>query len=196
VRKTEFSRKTRETEVSVTLDPDSPDRGKNRIDTGLPFFDHLLQAMAFHGRLGLQLSGKGDLEVDPHHLVEDAGLVLGETLARLVREHGEVRRFGHAVIPMDEALAEVAVDVCGRPTLVYRADFPQPRAGSFDLALVREFLLGLAGRAGISLHALVRGGENAHHMAEALFKALGRALQQAYAPDAEARGMSTKGTIS
>ncbi len=205
MRKSEFSRKTRETDVRVTLDPDGPAAGGKRgaaraagdwvrVDSGLPFFDHLLQALAFHGRMSLEVQARGDLEVDPHHLVEDVGLVLGEALAGVVREHGAVERFGHAVVPMDEALAEVALDVCGRPTLVYRADYPQARAGSFDLALVREFLLGLAARAGISLHARVRGGENAHHMAEALFKALGRALRQAYAPSS-AGGMSTKGTI-
>ncbi len=195
MRKSEFSRKTKETDIAITLEPDGPAPSAS-IDTGLPFFDHLLSAMAFHGRLGLQVQARGDVEVDPHHLVEDVGLVLGEALAALVREHGAVARFGHAVVPMDEALAEVAVDVCGRPTLVYRADYPQPRAGAFDLALLREFLLGLAARAGVSLHALVRSGENAHHMAEALFKALGRALRQAYAPAEGGEVPSTKGTTT
>lgn len=196
MRKSEFNRKTRETDVSVILDADSAGTIQTQIDTGLPFFDHLLQSMAFHGRLGLRIQGRGDVAVDPHHLVEDVGLVLGETLAALVREHGPVRRFGHAVIPMDEALAEVAVDVCGRPTLVYSGNYPQPRAGTFDLFLLREFLQGLVNRAGISLHALVRDGTNAHHMAEALFKALGRALREAYSAGDEPAGMSTKGTIA
>ena len=196
MRKSESKRKTRETDVTVTLEPDGTAQAAGRdIDTGLPFFDHLLRAMAFHGRLGLQVRARGDVEVDPHHLVEDVGLVLGEALAALVRKHGAVARFGHAVVPMDEALAEAAVDVCGRPTLVYRAEYPQAHAGRFDLALLREFLLGLAARAGLSLHALVRGGENAHHMAEALFKALGRALRQAYAPAEGGAVASTKGTI-
>jgi imidazoleglycerol-phosphate dehydratase len=163
------------------------------VDTGVPFFDHLLRALAFHGRLGLSIKGQGDLEVDEHHLVEDTGLALGEVFARLL-EQGPVERFGHAVAPMDEALAEVAVDVCGRPTLVFSGEFPQARVGSFEAALLREFLTALASRARIALHASLRCGANSHHLAEALFKALGLALRRAYAP--ASGDMSTKGTIA
>jgi imidazoleglycerol-phosphate dehydratase len=163
------------------------------IKTGLPFFDHLLTSMSFHGGLGLAVEARGDLEVDPHHLVEDTGLVLGQAFARVLEKTGKVARFGHAVIPMDEALAEVTIDVCGRPTLSLQASFPQPLAGAFDLSLLREFFAALASQARISLHVEVRRGQNSHHMAEASFKALGRALREAFA--ASGQEMSSKGRI-
>jgi len=196
-RQAEYSRQTAETDLRVALSLDAgPGAPASSVDTGVPFFDHLLRALAFHGRLGLSIKGQGDLEVDEHHLVEDTGLALGEVFARLL-EQGPVERFGHAVAPMDEALAEVAVDVCGRPTLVFSGEFPQGRVGSFEVALLREFLAALAARARIALHASLRYGANSHHLAEALFKALGLALRRAYAPAAggASAGMSTKGTI-
>jgi len=190
-RKVQVTRKTRETDITLTLDPDAPVAG--RISTGLPFLDHLLTSMSFHGRLGLVLEGSGDLEVDAHHMVEDTGLVLGQAFADVLVKTGHVTRFGHAVIPMDEALAEATIDVCGRPTLFWHAQFPQPMAGTFDLSLLREFFTGLATQARISLHVEVRRGENSHHMAEAAFKAMGKALQQAYG--ASSQEMSSKGRI-
>jgi imidazoleglycerol-phosphate dehydratase len=190
-RRIEIKRATRETDISLVLDPEGLRGGS--IQTGMPFFDHLLSSMAFHGRLGLTLAAKGDLDVDPHHLVEDTGLVLGQALSGLLDRTGSVVRFGHAVIPMDEALAEVVIDVCGRPTLSWQARFPQGWAGSFDLSLLKEFFNALAAQARVSLHVEVRRGENSHHMAEAAFKALGRALSQAYAPSGEE--MSSKGRI-
>ncbi len=186
-----LTRKTRETEIAMTLRPDSG--GDLSIATSLPFFDHMLHAMAFHGGMTLSVRASGDLAVDPHHLVEDVGLVLGTLLDQWVEGHGPVERFGSATVPMDEALARVVVDVCGRPTAVLRAEFPQPRAGTFDVHLVREFWVALAGRARISLHGSVEYGENAHHMVEALFKALGMALGRAYAPRRGVR--STKGML-
>jgi imidazoleglycerol-phosphate dehydratase len=183
--------------VEVRLEPSAIE-----VDTGVPFFDHLLHAMAFHGRMGLSVAARGDLEVDQHHLVEDTGLVLGEALRRIVEGHGAVERFGHAVIPMDDALAEVALDIGGRPYLELSAVFPQERVGTFPVALIREFLRALAFRSGMNVHAAVRYGENSHHMAEALFKALGVALGRALAPRRGPRGestggdMSTKGTIA
>ena len=186
-----LTRKTRETEISMTVCPDTP--GDIAISTGLPFFDHLLHAMAFHGGMTLSVRASGDLEVDPHHLVEDVGLVLGTLLDQWLEAHGPVERFGSAEAPMDEALARVVIDVCGRPTSVLRADLPQTRAGTFDLYLVREFWVALAGRARISLHGLVEYGENAHHMVEALFKALGMALHRSYTPREGVR--STKGRL-
>jgi imidazoleglycerol-phosphate dehydratase len=189
-RRIETSRKTKETDVAVVLDLSGP--GDIQVDTGLPFFDHLLMSMAFHGGFGLSVKARGDVEVDAHHLVEDTGLVIGSALADILQRCQPVARFGHAVIPMDEALAEVAVDVCGRPTLGYRPRFPQARAGSFDLWLLREFFLALADQARISIHVDTRGAENSHHAAEAVFKALGRALAQAYGPG---RAMSTKGGV-
>jgi len=190
-RKVQVTRTTRETDITLTLDPDQPSDGQ--ISTGLPFFDHLLVALSFHGRFGLTVKASGDIAVDPHHLVEDTGLVLGQALAEVLQKTGAVERFAHAVIPMDEALAEATVDVCGRPTLSWHAAFPQPAAGTFDLSLLREFLLGLVSQARISLHLEVRRGENGHHMAEAAFKALGRALRQAYEPGRYE--MSSKGRI-
>ena len=190
-RKVQISRTTRETDITLTLDPDTAVAGM--IRTGLPFLDHLLTAMSFHGRLGLAVEGKGDLEVDAHHLVEDTGLVLGQAFSDVLEKTGHVTRFGHAVIPMDEALAEVTIDVCGRPTLSWHAAFPQPFAGTFDLSLLREFFTALATQARISLHIEIRRGENSHHMAEAAFKALGKGLQQAYG--ASSQEMSSKGRI-
>ncbi len=190
-RNAEVRRVTRETEISAVLDLDG--KGPVEVSTGIGFFDHLLTAMAFHGRMGLTIAAKGDLHIDAHHLVEDTGLVLGEALASIFSRAGAVARFGHAVIPMDEALAEIAIDVCGRPSVGYRARFPQERVGELDLCLLREFFGGLVSQARIALHAETRAGENSHHMAEALFKALGRALHQAYQPDGGQ--MSTKGRI-
>ena len=190
-RKVEISRATRETDIILVLDPDAAVTGG--VATGLPFFDHLLASMAFHGRFGLKLDAKGDLEVDAHHLVEDTGIALGQAFADLFEKTGQVARFGHAVIPMDEALAEVAIDVSGRPTLAWSASFPQPCVGSFDLSLLREFFGGLAAQGRLSLHVETRRGQNSHHMAEAVFKALGRALHEAFAPSGEE--MSSKGRI-
>jgi imidazoleglycerol-phosphate dehydratase len=190
-RKVTIDRTTRETDISITLDPDSA--SEPSVRTGVPFLDHMLHSMSFHGRFSLAVKGKGDLDVDPHHLVEDVGLVLGQAFFAVQEKGGPVTRFAHAVVPMDEALSEVTIDVCGRPTLVLNAAFPQPRAGAFDLFLLREFFSGFVSQARISLHVDVRRGENAHHMAECAFKALGRALKQAYAPGAAE--MSTKGRI-
>jgi len=142
----------------------------------------MLTAMAFHGGFSLNLTGDGDIEVDPHHLVEDTGLVLGDALKEHTLINGPVQRYGHAVIPMDEALAEAVIDFCGRPTLVYSAEYPQPYSGDFDMALLHEFFAALTSRGGFALHALIRNGANSHHMAEALFKALGKALRIACTP--------------
>ncbi len=187
-RASEVQRITNETELFLTLDLDRAE--PIGIDTGLAFFNHLLTSMAFHGHFSLTIKGKGDLAVDGHHMVEDTGLVLGQALAGVLSKSG-VERFGHAAIPMDEALAEVNIDVCGRPTLAYSLRFPQERVGDFDTALIREFMAGLAMQAGICLHAESRRGENSHHIAEALFKALGRAISQAYRPSG--KEMSSKG---
>jgi imidazoleglycerol-phosphate dehydratase len=188
----ELNRKTKETDITLSLGLDGP-RG-SELDMGLPFFEHLLNAMAFHGGFNLKITARGDIEVDPHHLVEDIGLVLGDALTRL-RSDKVLARFGHAVIPMDEALAEVTVDASGRPYLVYLAEYPQPRAGTFDVALIKEFLTALSVKGGLNLHACCRYGENSHHMVEALFKALGRALASAYAPGSDQVVLSTKGSL-
>ncbi len=189
-RQAEIERNTRETRIKAMIDLDA---ASIDVTTGLPFFDHMLTAMAFHGGFGVSIRADGDLDVDPHHVVEDTGIVMGTCLEAILRDGGPVRRFGHAVIPMDEALAEATVDVCGRPTLVYRVDLPQDYAGDFALWLMREFFGGLSMGARIALHLDCRYGENAHHMVEALYKALGKALGQAYASGPHA--MSTKGMI-
>lgn len=190
----EVRRRTSETSIEVILDMTS--EGPSRQSTTLPFFDHMLHAMAFHGGFRLEVEASGDTEVDSHHLVEDTGLVIGEALDRFRRESGGIRRWGHAVIPMDDALGEAVVDAGGRPYLVFSAEWPQSHAGVFDLSLIREFWQGLVSAARINLHMCVRYAQNGHHAAEALFKAAGLALAEAYAlrSGGEA-GMSTKGMI-
>ena len=190
----EVARKTKETDIKVILDMTAD--GLSRPKTGLPFFDHILNAMAFHGGFHLEVVASGDIEVDPHHLVEDTGLVIGEALERFRRECGGIRRYGHAVIPMDDALSEAVVDAGGRPYLVFDANWPNSRAGVFDLDLLREFWWGLAVAGKINAHLRVRYAENGHHAAESLFKAAGMALSQAYAlRDGGEGAMSTKGKI-
>ena len=191
----EILRETKETQIRLTLDMSSSDKGTLNI-AGVPFFGHILQSLSFHGRFRLDIEASGDIDVDPHHLVEDTGLVLGDALRRTVEEYGPVQRFGHQVIPMDEALSETVIDVCGRPYLNFQADFPQDYAGIYPVALNHEFLLALTNRAGISLHALCRYGMNSHHMTESLFKALGRSLKQAYTLlDETGQVLSTKGVL-
>ena len=186
------TRETKETRISMTLGMD-PEGADVKVTTGLPFFDHILGSAAFHGGFHLELKAGGDIEVDPHHLIEDTGLVLGTLVAEWISKHGPVQRYASVFIPMDEALAHVALDLCGRPAPVLNVTYPQPRAGDFDLHLLREFWMALANRAGAALHGRVLYGENGHHMAEALFKALGIALAEACRPRKEVR--STKGVL-
>ncbi|MDC7126428.1 MAG: imidazoleglycerol-phosphate dehydratase HisB [Spirochaetales bacterium] len=192
-RKAEVERKTKETDIKIVLNIDSSE--KPVINTSLPFFDHILYSMAFHGGFYLNIQASGDIEVDPHHLVEDTGLVLGDAFkaAAAVSEKA-IARFGHFIIPMDDSLSEVTIDACGRPYLVYRAEYPQERAGNFDIFLLKEFLKAFSDRAGLNLHAECRYGENSHHMAEALFKAMGKALAEAYRPFDMV--LSTKGFLN
>jgi len=191
-RSVEKSRSTRETEIQLGLDLDG---SIQEIHTGLPFFDHILTSMAFHGRFGLRIQAQGDVDVDEHHLVEDVGIVLGDALRTAVETYGPVKRFGHAVVPMDEALSEAIVDVSGRPYLVYTAEYPQAYCGSFPAALINEFLYALVHNGKITLHAHCRYGQNSHHMAEALFKAIGMSFLQAYGPHISAEPASTKGVL-
>ena len=188
------SRKTKETSIDLTLVPVAGSPIK--IETGVAFIEHLLSSLAFHGGFGLEIKASGDLAVDSHHLVEDLGLVLGDAFHKLLEYRNGVARFGSQTIPMDDALCEAVVDVCDRPYLVYRAEFPQTLVGTFDVSLLKEFFLAFANRAKINLHLVSRYGENSHHIAEALFKALGKALAQAYAPRGRNTGeMSTKGAL-
>ena len=190
----ELRRTTKETDIGVKLDMSVS--GPSSFSTGLPFFDHMLHAMAFHGGFSLKIDAKGDIDVDPHHLVEDSGLVFGDALDRIRRESGGIRRYGHAVIPMDDSLAEAVADVCGRPYLVWNVDWAQPKAGDFDLFLLKDFFWALAVSGKMNLHLSVRYSDNGHHAAEALFKAVGRALSQAFVPvEGGESAMSTKGII-
>lgn len=193
----EAKRTTRETDVQIRLELSSiettPPESVLEIGTGVPFFDHMLHAMLFHGGFRGQVNATGDTAIDDHHTVEDVGIVLGSLFARIPREIGPVARFGHALVPMDDALAEVVVDAGGRSFLEFRVEFPQPYAGKFDLALIREFFTGFSHHAAANLHLIGRYGINGHHLAEAVFKAAGRALRQAYAPAGNV--LSTKGVL-
>lgn len=189
-----IKRDTKETQIELTLNMSGT--GEVSINTGLPYLDHMLTAMAFHGKFDLTIDAKGDIEVDPHHLVEDTGLVLGDALRTTVEKFGGVKRYAQSAIPMDEALSEVVIDVCMRPYLVYKADYPQEFSGNFQMFLLREFFHALTAKGAFTLHAICRYGENAHHMSEALFKALGRGLKEAYTPiDSGTDSMSTKGKL-
>lgn len=184
-------RKTGETEVSVEL---CLDGGETEIRTGIGFFDHMLRSFSVHGGFGLKVRAVGDLEVDCHHTVEDTGIVLGKAFAQALGDRSGIARFGSFYAPMDESLAFAAVDISGRPFLVFRADFPQERVGAFDTCMTEEFFRAFAGNAGITLHARVEYGSNAHHEIEALFKAVAHALKAAAAP-AGPGVLSTKGSL-
>lgn len=193
MKKVSVQRETKETRIELSLGLGNE---PGPISTGLPFFDHMLGAAAFHGRLGLSVSAQGDIDVDPHHLVEDVGIVLGTALLDWVTQEGPVARFAHEVIPMDDALSEVCIDASGRPYLVYRGALPQAYCGALDVAVFREFYQGLASYGRLNLHLEYRYGINSHHMVEAGFKALGRALGRAYAPLGSHVGpLSTKGSL-
>lgn len=184
-------RKTKETEISVTL---SLDGGEIFIDTGIGFFDHMLHAFAFYGGLGLRLQVKGDLHVDGHHTVEDVGIVIGDALKGAFNGAAGIRRFAHAYVPMDEALTFTALDVSGRPFLVFDAPMPQERCGAYDTCLTQEFMRALVVHAGWTLHMKALYGQNAHHITEGLFKALGLALKDAKTIEGGAVP-STKGVL-
>lgn len=186
-------RSTKETSLRVELALDQ--HGPQNFKFGLPFFEHMLHAMAFHGGFALSITGTGDLDVDPHHLVEDIGIVFGQALSQALGTDA-LSRYGHAVIPMDDALAEATIDLCKRPYLVLQAEWPQERSGNFDMFLLREFFQAFANNGALNLHLTCRYGHNSHHMAEALFKALGRALWQASRPRPQHMGVaSTKGLL-
>jgi imidazoleglycerol-phosphate dehydratase len=188
------TRSTNETSISVDL---SLDGGRVDISTGIPFFDHMLEQIARHGRLGLVISATGDLQIDGHHTVEDTGIVLGEALIGCLGDKAGIRRYGDALVPMEEALAQVALDISGRPLLVFTADLPAMEIGGFDTALTEEFLQALSRSAGLTLHVKLVAGKNAHHMVEAIFKALARAIADAVSIDPAAGGAipSTKGSL-
>lgn len=193
-RRATLTRRTRETRIAVRLALDGS--GESRIRTGIPVFDHMLSHVARHGLFDLTIEAAGDLEVDQHHTVEDVGICLGQAFDQALGDRAGIRRFGAARVPMDDALATAAVDLSGRPYLVYRAEGLRGRLGDFEAELVKEFFTALATHLRANVHVRVEYGENLHHMVEALFKATGRALDQATGLDARVRGVpSTKGRL-
>jgi len=187
------TRTTRETDIDLTLELDG--RGQAEISTGIPFFDHMLQLFAAHGYFDLTLKATGDLEVDQHHTVEDVGICLGQALRHALAQRPGVRRYGSARVPMDEALAQVTVDLSNRPYLHFQVELPPGGAG-LDPQLLKEFWRAVSVHGGITLHIEVPYGENTHHIMEAVFKAAGRALDEATRPEPRAQGVpSTKGML-
>lgn len=195
MRQAEISRNTLETRIKVRLDLDGS--GQGAFATGVPFLDHMLDQVARHGLIDLEVKAEGDLHIDAHHTVEDVGITLGQALAQALGDKKGLRRYGSAYVPLDEALSRVVVDLSGRPGLVFNVDFSRAMIGAFDVDLAREFFQGLVNHALITLHVDNLRGDNAHHQAETLFKAFGRALRMAVEPDPRAAGSipSTKGTL-
>lgn len=195
MRSAQVTRNTLETKISVQLNLDG--NGKATFDTGLPFLDHMLDQVARHGMVDLEILAKGDLHIDGHHTVEDIGITLGQAFNQAVGDKKGLRRYGHAYVPLDEALSRVVLDISGRPGLVFHVDFVRPNVGEFDLELVREFFQGFVNHALVTLHIDNLAGDNAHHQAETVFKAFGRALRMALEADPRMEGMlpSTKGAL-
>ena len=188
-------RKTKETDIELTINLDG--QGKNQIDTGIPFFDHMLDGFARHGLFDLNVKVRGDLEVDSHHTIEDTGIVLGQAIAQALGDKAGIKRYGYFVLPMDEVLALGAVDLSGRPYLNFQADFTVPVLGTMDTEMVREFFYAVSYAAAMNLHFEEFHGENTHHVIEAMFKAFGRTLAKASAvdPDHADEIPSTKGVL-
>lgn len=188
------TRETAETNITVELDLDGT--GTTSVETGVPFFDHMLEAFGRHATFDLTVAATGDLDVDAHHCVEDVGIVLGQALAEALGDKAGITRFGDAVVPMDEALVVAAVDVSGRGQLHYAVDLPIEIIGTFDTTLAKEFLIAFASNAGLTLHVRSFAGENSHHIIEAAFKAIARAVREAVAIDPRVSGVpSTKGAL-
>jgi imidazoleglycerol-phosphate dehydratase len=193
-RTAEIKRETKETKVGLRLDLDG---GEAKISTGVGFLDHMLELLARHGRLGLELEATGDLETGAHHTTEDVGICLGQAIDEALGDRAGIRRYGSALVPMDEALAECAIDISGRPFCDFAADLPDVTIAGFDSELAEEFFRAVANNSKMTLHIWVRSGSNAHHMIEACFKALARALRQAVSIDPDEPGVpSTKGTLT
>ncbi len=195
MRSATVTRNTLETQISVTLNLDGT--GKTKFETGLPFLDHMLDQIARHGLLDLNIIAKGDLHIDAHHTVEDLGITLGQAFNQAVGDKKGLTRYGHAYVPLDEALSRVVLDLSGRPGLVFNCDFVRGAIGQFDVDLFHEFFQGFVNHALVTLHIDNLAGSNAHHQAETIFKAFGRALRMALEQDARMAGMmpSTKGTL-
>jgi imidazoleglycerol-phosphate dehydratase len=194
-RTAQITRQTGETRVQLSLNLDGS--GQASAESGVGFFDHMIELLSRHSLIDLEISAEGDLEVDAHHTVEDVGIVLGQALEKALGDKRGIQRYGWALVPMDETLAQVAVDLSGRPAFVYKARFTRDTIGTFDVELIEEFLRALANNAKMNLHVLVPYGSNNHHIAEAIFKALAKALRMAVAPDPRSDAVpSTKGSLN
>lgn len=194
-RKAEVVRNTGETQIRVAINMDGT--GQQKLATGVPFLDHMLDQIARHGLIDLEIEAKGDLHIDAHHTVEDVGITLGQAFAKAIGDKKGIRRYGHAYVPLDEALSRVVVDFSGRPGLEFHVPFKRSMIGSFDVDLTHEFFQGFVNHALVTLHVDNLRGENAHHQCETVFKAFGRALRMAAEIDARAAGSipSTKGSL-
>jgi len=194
-RSAKVSRNTLETQINVALNLDGS--GKSHFDTGIPFLEHMLEQIARHGSFDLEVTASGDLHIDDHHTVEDIGITLGQAFKEALADKQGIMRYGHAYVPLDEALSRVVIDFSGRPGIEYRVKFVRPRIGQFDVDLIHEFFQGFANHAPATLHIDNLSGENAHHIAETMFKAFGRALRFAVARDERMPDVipSTKGTL-
>ena len=187
-------RDTLETRIQIRINLDGS--GHAQLATGLPFLDHMLDQIARHGLIDLDIAAQGDLHIDAHHTVEDVGITLGQALGQALGDKRSIRRYGHAYVPLDEALSRVVLDCSGRPGLEYAVEFPRARIGEFDVDLFREFFQGFVNHALLTLHIDTLRGRNAHHIAETVFKAFGRALRMAVEPDPRTTGIpSTKGSL-
>ncbi len=194
-RQATVSRETLETQIEVSLDLDG--KGDARFETGVPFLEHMLDQIARHGMLDLSVTARGDVHIDDHHTVEDIGITLGQAFNQALGDKTGIYRYGHAYVPLDEALSRVVIDFSGRPGLVYKVTYPRARIGSFDVDLLAEFFQGFVNHAQVTLHIDNLRGDNAHHIAETVFKAFGRALRMALSPDPRMAGImpSTKGRL-
>jgi imidazoleglycerol-phosphate dehydratase len=195
MRTAQVTRNTLETQISVSLNLDGT--GISRLASGVPFLDHMLDQIARHGLIDLDIQAKGDLHIDAHHTVEDSGITLGQAFAQALGDKKGIRRYGHAYVPLDEALSRVVIDLSGRPGLEYHVDYTRARIGEFDVDLFLEFFRGFVNHAGVTLHIDNLRGINAHHQAETIFKAFGRALRMAVEPDTRMGDVlpSTKGSL-
>ncbi|MEC0228433.1 imidazoleglycerol-phosphate dehydratase HisB [Paenibacillus alba] len=193
-RSASVARKTNETDIALKFEVDGT--GISELQTDVPFLNHMLDLFTKHGQFNLNVNAKGDIEIDDHHTVEDIGICLGQTLREALGDKRGIKRYASVFVPMDEALAQVVIDISNRPHFEYRAQYPSQNVGSFDTQLVQEFLWKLALEARITLHVIVHYGQNTHHMVEAVFKALGRALDEATSIDPRVQGVpSTKGVL-
>jgi len=194
-RSARIDRKTKETDIEIELNIDG--KGLAEIKTGIPFFDHMLSLMAAHGFIDIQLSAKGDTEVDYHHTVEDLGICIGTVISKALGDKKGIRRYGQATVPMDESLARVVIDISNRPLLAYRVSISESKTGSFDVDLLKEFFRALVNYSGITMHVDLLSGKDPHHVAESIFKAFGRALDMATRVEERLEGNipSTKGVL-